>query len=192
MIYILLIVSMLAGCGYRQTLRHNCHGGQELCNNIFGQDEWDQDDKLNELQQIVAQEQTRNNQQDQQLADLNQKLVELNLKLGDLTSQLNNLQSGNDTAVNSLTAQILGVQTQITTLQMQESVTDYIMPCGQHSGYNEVILRMKSGKNVCFFENGSHRFLSVLLPGNYMLSDGSNCLFSVNNQNLICTAGLCR
>jgi hypothetical protein len=120
--------------------------------------------------------------QDAQLAELNNSLA----------AKYSELKNADTTSTSNVNAQIVGLQTQITSLQLQEAVVDYIMPCGQHSGYNEVILRMKSGKNVCFFENGNNRFLSILLPGNYMLSDGSNCTFSVNNQNLICRAGICR
>jgi len=99
----------------------------------------------------------------------------------------------------SMQSQILALQTQgvsaqaaITTLQTQDSVVDYLDCGGDGSGFDEVVLRTRSGKLVAYFESGGNRFLSVLTPGNYQTTDAQHCPFTVTNSGQFCDVLSCR
>jgi hypothetical protein len=62
-------------------------------------------------------------------------------------------------------------------------------PCGTNPHiYNEVFLRLANGMLLASFSddlNGRNTRFSVLVPGNYMTSDGDNCSFTVDaNGNI--------
>lgn len=63
-------------------------------------------------------------------------------------------------------------------------VTQVIDPCGDASGiYDEVILKMANGTLIGSFSDnseGRNTRLSLLTPGSYVTTDGSNCHFSVS------------
>lgn len=74
----------------------------------------------------------------------------------------------------------------IAELETQEKVVEFIDPCGPTNGYDEVILRMNSGKLLAYFESGTQRYLTVLKKNqSYRTTDAQSCNFSVNTQGVL-------
>lgn len=102
-------------------------------------------------------------------------------------SSTNTTQSGQITSLQAsiaaLQASANAQQAQITTLLTNENVVEFIDPCGDGPGYDEVILKTSSGKYVAYFESGSNRFLSVLSQGSYQTTDAQACQFTIDATN---------
>jgi len=65
-------------------------------------------------------------------------------------------------------------------------ITEIVDPCGDAPGiYDEVLIRIGSMLLASFSDNanGKNTRLSLLVSGNYVTTDGSNCHFSVDNNN---------
>lgn len=64
-----------------------------------------------------------------------------------------------------------------------------IDPCGDAPGiYDEVFLQLANGMILASFSSnasGLNTRFSVLIPGNYVTTDGSNCHFSVNSSGQV-------
>jgi hypothetical protein len=58
-------------------------------------------------------------------------------------------------------------------------VLETIDPCGNGTGFDEVIIKTSSGF-IAYFEDGSKRFLAKLDVGSYRTTDQQACRFSVN------------
>lgn len=84
----------------------------------------------------------------------------------------------------SINSAIAALSGQVAVLQSNESVVELLDPCGDMPGqFDEVLLRTSSGKVIAYFETGSKRFLSVLVPNQgYSTTDVQACSFSVNSQ----------
>lgn len=69
------------------------------------------------------------------------------------------------------------------------TITEIIDVCNDTPNkYDEVLLRTQSGKLLASFSdnvNGYNTRLSELTAGNYMTSDGTNCFFTVDNDNTV-------
>lgn len=74
--------------------------------------------------------------------------------------------------INILTAQLA-------VLQGYDSIVEMIDPCGPSHSYDEVLLKTSSGKYVAYFEQGSKRFLTVLVDGTYQTTDEQGCMFKI-------------
>jgi len=61
----------------------------------------------------------------------------------------------------------------------QDSIVEIIDPCGDGTGFDEVLLVLSSGEILAYFEQGNNRFLSVIPDGNYQTTDAQRCNFSV-------------
>lgn len=65
---------------------------------------------------------------------------------------------------------------------------EIIDPCGNAAGiYDEVILELSEGIFIASFSDnssGKNTRFSVLVDGNYVTTDGSNCHFSVSNGQI--------
>jgi hypothetical protein len=61
------------------------------------------------------------------------------------------------------------------------SIVEVIKPC-PGSGYREVLLRTYNGEILAHYSHGSKQFLTFLTPGNYQLTDGSSCNFTVHSD----------
>lgn len=96
----------------------------------------------------------------------------------DLLNSINAVQ-------NSLQLQINNVVADIAQLEMQESIVEFVDPCGNGPGYDEVLLKTSTGKLVAYFESGANRFLTVLTPGNYRTTDQQACNFQVTSSGTI-------
>ncbi len=68
----------------------------------------------------------------------------------------------------------------------QAAVLEVIDPCGDAPGiYDEVILRLANGQLLASFSenaNGKNTRFSILTPGSYVTTDGSNCGFTVTAE----------
>lgn len=66
---------------------------------------------------------------------------------------------------------------------------ELVDPCGDTPGvYDEVFLRLANGKLLSSFSdnaNGQNTRFSILVPGNYITTDGSHCSFTVDSNNQI-------
>jgi hypothetical protein len=78
-------------------------------------------------------------------------------------------------------------------LNLGDPVVQYLDCGGDGTGFDEIVLRTKSGKLVAYFkENGSREFLTLLTPGSYQTTDGSNCPFTVTADGKFCDNQGCR
>jgi prefoldin subunit 5 len=67
-------------------------------------------------------------------------------------------------------------------LENNENIVQFIDPCLDGPGFDEVLLKTSSGKLVAYFETGSKRFLSLLTPGSYRTTDQQGCNFTVHGN----------
>lgn len=61
------------------------------------------------------------------------------------------------------------------------TVVEILDPCGKESAFDEVLLRMADDSILAYFA-GSGGFLTLLDPGNYVTTDGTSCLFTIDNE----------
>lgn len=221
---VIILAGMTLACGVPKQLAKDCGGDFELgCRQLFGTP-----DNNDDLQSQITTERERNDQQDQELADLKSRMsvaevsieatqVSLDMvnddlatlyRLTALNGVVNAIQAAQIAQLqvrsNTLSAQIITLQSQansaqaqITALQAQDSIVDYL-DCAVGNvvdgpGYDEVILRTKSGKLIAYFkDNGSREFLTLLTPGSYRTTDQQACSFTVNSAGLMCDGLGCR
>lgn len=62
------------------------------------------------------------------------------------------------------------------------TITELIDPCGDESGFDEILLRLASGILIAHYSHGNKQFLVSIGPGNYVTTDGHSCSFSVSND----------
>lgn len=65
------------------------------------------------------------------------------------------------------------------------SVSEIIDPCGKQTSFDEVILRLTNGQLLAHYSQGGNEFLSVIGPGSYRTTDGTNCNFTVNSTGSV-------
>jgi hypothetical protein len=186
----------LSGCGIPKQVAKDCGGDLELgCKQIFGDTEAEteaeasQDRRLDDIESaLAAQFKTNVSLVNQMQSNYNV----LHLAISGLSSTDASLQA----QLNALQASMVTVQAQANNVQAQlsttESIVDYLDCNGDNPGFDEVVLRTKSGKLIAYFETGSKRFLSVLIPGSYQTSDASSCPFTVNANMQFCDSISCR
>lgn len=64
------------------------------------------------------------------------------------------------------------------------AVLEIIDPCNKQGAFDEVLLRLSNGALLAYFTQGSFNtsFLTLLTPGQYQTTDGTNCHFTVNSD----------
>lgn len=196
-----LLTSMLlfacSGCGYQRTLRTHCHLETQTCDNLFGINQYEVDNNQNMVNQALAAEVASIKQTlDNLIVDvrfiqsqLETNNVLLTLLRQDLNSNYELIQA---LEVNTITLEdrlnyqqviINNHQIELANLASEDSVVEYIDPCGNGPGFDEVLLHTRSGKYIAYFESGSNRFLTVLQPNvNYVTTDQQRCAFKINND----------
>ncbi len=186
---VLLLAATSIGCGVAQSLSESCQGSDiEMgCNTVFGYT--DSEFKESTQQRLKDLEAAVTSLKQQVV--YNVQLIELHtLQLLNLNSSTTNLESQTQnltTEISSLQSEVNEALVDIAELQNSESVKEVIDPCGDGPGYDEVILRTRSGKLLVYFRSGANEFLTLLVPGNYQTTDGTNCAFTVNSQLKVCT-----
>jgi hypothetical protein len=124
-----------------------------------------------------------NSQNEERLAELEARIAAVELSHASLVSEME--ITGDD-----LQAQIDTTLSTIATLQGAidaKSSVQYIDPCGDGAGFDEIILRVTTGnqvKFIAYFEQSTKRFLSELSNGNYRTTDNQACNFTVNNGTI--------
>lgn len=77
-------------------------------------------------------------------------------------------------------------QVELVQLSLQDGITEMYDPCGDSVGFDEVLLKTKSGKFIAYFESGSQRYLTILQKNtNYRTTDNSRCHFTLNNDGQV-------
>lgn len=61
-------------------------------------------------------------------------------------------------------------------------IVEYIDPCGDGPGFDEVILRMGDGTLLAHYSSGGREFLTIITPGNYVTTDQQACSFTVTAE----------
>lgn len=85
-----------------------------------------------------------------------------------------------------LEQEIRNLQSKITVLEQSQNLVETIDPCGDHPRhFDEVILRLESGKLIAYFESGGKRFLTELVDGHYRTTDRQRCRFEVRNGQIL-------
>lgn len=199
---LLTLVMLLSGCGLLESARNNCTGSdlEMACNSLLGQTDTDNDKRLDSLEQRVSTLESDFEMQEMyiyalisQYTVLSDKLEVLELNIAELTEQEEQYRFQLISRVNSLTTRMRNVQTgmaaiqaALTVLKAEDSVIGVINPCGETAGYyNEVLMQTRSGKLYAYFENGNNRFLTLLKDGEYRVTDGTGCQFSVQNGQVV-------
>jgi hypothetical protein len=206
----LLLLTFLSnvGCGYIATARNHCTLGTQICDNLFGEDSWSESNRLADaeknIQTIQAELltlQTMSSLLITQANDSTTRALELYSLMMTIQMSVTNNQNFVDSVtadlkseIDSLLANVETQQAQINDmlgdmieLEAQDTIVEYILPCGDRNGiYDETIVRTKSGKLLAYFEDGGARFLTLLVPGNYQTTDKTpRCSFTINSAGQI-------
>jgi hypothetical protein len=202
---LLLPLLFLTSCGVTEALNKNCGSDIRMgCNFLFGMKDADQDSTTAEvvaknIEQDAKIKTLENNISDtiENIRNLSESVTEASAGISENRSAILSLQSS--TVINTiqllnlsssltvLNGNLSGLQGQITALtsSLNKTIVDVKDPCGNGSGFDEVILKTKDGKYIGYFEQGSQRFLSILENGSYRTTDGMGCYFSVSAAGIV-------
>jgi hypothetical protein len=200
-----VITSMLlfscSGCGFQQTLRTHCKlGDTQTCDTLFGTNQYEIDAAQDNANKVLALEVASIKQTVDNLINdvrfIESQLLSVNTLINMLQQDINAnyeliqaLQQNSVTLTERLDYQqviINNHQIELTQLAMEDTVVEYLDPCGNGSGFDEVLLHTRSGKYVAYFESGSNRFLTVLQSNTtYRTTDSQKCYFTLNNDGQI-------
>jgi prefoldin subunit 5 len=109
---------------------------------------------------------------------LKNQIDNLVLDVNELYSLIDNLETNQD----SLEQSISLFNARITELETNDSIVEFIDPCGDNPNqFDEVLMVTSGGNYIAYFQQGNRRFLTVLPNGNYMTTDRQECRFSIVN-----------
>ncbi len=131
------------------------------------------DGRLDAVEDRIAQLETIVNHNIVSINELQQEIDSLDASF---TLDIESLQD----QIDLLQAQTTNQVAQIAALQSNENIVEFIDPCGDGPGFDEVVLKTSSNKLIVYFESGSRRFLTILTPGAYITTDQQACRFTVN------------
>lgn len=191
---LVVVVILSTGCGLQQQLddlkRTSATQGQEIA--VLQQ-------QIAALMASIANNIVSINNLGQQADQLGNQYQQLlaSIDAGDQTAAVDAAQLSDQ--IEALTIQEatlqLTLQTQEATLaqlQMNQTISSFVDPCGPSGGYDEVLMRTSNGTLIAYFEDGSgNRHLSLLTPGTYQTTDAQRCVFSVNSQGQVCDSTGC-
>lgn len=193
-----------SGCGYRQSMRIGCHWDTQICDNLFGKDEYELQNQVDQNTKDVANIKKQLETM-QTVLDMNIQDISLyQQQLSTLQSMVALLQvsslSQSDTIVQlqeqiiNLTERIDYQQIIVNNMQIELSnlaisgdpIVEYYDPCNNGPGFDEVLMRTRSGKYIAYFESGSNRHLTILEANtSYRTTDQQKCFFTLNNAGQI-------
>ncbi len=130
----------------------------------------------------------RDIEQDARLLELERRMDVLEERFQASVQDFADLEASGLASAAQLNTMQIVLQTQqasITALQLQEAITEFIDPCGDGPGFDEVLIRTTSGQLVAYFESGNNRFLTILAPGSYATTDAQRCHFQVTAEGEI-------
>lgn len=206
MLLIFTFLFNMTGCGYVTAMRNACHIDKQTCDNLFGPNNWEMADRLQMADRRLEASEHQNALLQTELTSLKSMVELLISESADYTKSLSSLtnlllQLQNDSSASAIMLTDLRAEIQqvaenvdrqqaiindmvgdITELQSQDTILEYILPCDERLGiYDEAIMRTKSGKLIAYFENGGDRFLTILTAGAYRTSDTKpQCQFTVD------------
>jgi hypothetical protein len=62
------------------------------------------------------------------------------------------------------------------------SIIEIINPCGDSGGaFDELLFRLDNDKIYAVYYDGTHGFLTEIVDGSYVTTDGKNCYFTVKD-----------
>lgn len=108
-----------------------------------------------------------------------------------LQGQISSLQTGIAASVNTITTLQTTSNTvtvQLATLMGYQNIVEMYDPCGPQGSWNEIFLKLSSGKYVASFSanaTGLNTRFTVLEDGNYVTTDGSLCYFTVSGGGTV-------
>lgn len=117
-------------------------------------------------------------------AEIERLLTQVNSLLG-IISDLSAQAVANESQITVLEAMLYDVQADLTEIELRSHVTEFIDPCGNGPGFDEIILKMSTGELVAYFESGGTRFLTILTQGSYQTTDSQKCDFVVTSTGEI-------
>lgn len=187
---LLLILPFLAACSMTESINRNCGGDlRTACDAAFGTQDRDNLDKQADIDR----------DQNTALAALRAQINVLDFQASNMQSQislLTALESSNNVdltvLINQAQASANNALVQLAALQSEQRIVAVLDPCGDGSGYDEILLRTSTNQLIAYFESGSTRFLTIVSPGSYQTTDSSSCPFTVNAQNQMCDSLGCR
>lgn len=195
-----------SGCGYRQSMRIGCHWDTQICDNLFGKDEYELQNQVDQNTKDVAnikkELETMQTVLDMSIQDISlyqQQLTTLQSLVAILqVSTINNEDNIVELQqqIESLTERIDYQQVIVNNMQIEISnlaisgdpIVEYYDVCGNGPGFDEILLRTRSGKYIAYMEEtgSSKRFLTILQSGtNYVSTDTQKCFFTLNNAGQI-------
>jgi len=194
-------VTSLMGCGFQRALRTHCKiGDAQMCDELFGVNQYEVDSAQDAANKALAAEVASIKQTVDNLINdikfIESQLLSNNTLINLLQQDINSnytlieaLQQNTITLTERLDYQqviINNHQIELTQLATEDTVVEYLDPCGNGPGFDEVLLHTRSGKYVAYFESGSNRFLTVLqLNVSYRTTDSQKCFFTINNDGQI-------
>jgi hypothetical protein len=199
-VLLVLILIYSSGCGFQVGLRTSCTLNVTTCDALFGIDHSKANDILTDrVREIEKEVETIKTVLDGQINSvsllsnqysINETLISLlQTSVSNNSDSIQNLVDMNQTLANSISYQntvINNHQIELNNLASEDPVVEYYDPCGTKPGsFNEVLLKTRSGNFLCYFENGSNRFLTQLSAGSYRTTDGTNCNFTLNANGTV-------
>lgn len=199
---LLATLGFVTSCGVAESLNSACGSDLRMgCNAIFGYKDSEQD-------VTIASVETKNNEQDARIALLESSVATMIDNLNNLTEDMDDLEDSTHNTANSIqaivnanTAQLLSLSTTVTTLSgnldglngnfttlsnsLTKTIVDFIDPCSDGPGFDEVLMKTKDGKYIAYFEDGGKRHLSILNQGAYVTTDQQRCYFTINANGTI-------
>ena len=196
---IVLISLNLMACGMAEDLTRACKGDLDtLCDMLFGRDSED----LDQIQDQVEDNTDRIDNLDERIVLLESSISLISYKIDSIGLRIINLENsvGNIettynpssliSTMNSLQTQVNNLTISLANMQSENPVVDYVDPCGDGNGYDEILMKTRDGSYVAYFQSGNgnnqRRHLTVLSPGSYRTTDQQQCNFTIDSSgNLI-------
>lgn len=171
---IMLLSMILTGCGAADMLATQCGGELEAaCTFLFGEEHYDDSELSNRVD-------SNEDRLDVIEAEVNNLINQVTFlyEQDQITTEELNIQQA---IINGILAELVLINDNIGL-----SIKEYIDPCGNGPGYDEILLKLNDGKYIAYFESGNKRFLTILDKNVvYQTTDIQACQFYIDNSNSI-------
>lgn len=201
LLVLMWFLTSLIGCGFQRALRTHCKiGDEQMCDELFGVNQYEIDaaqdkateDLAREVESIKSTLDMLIKESESYATEIKALKAIVQLLRQDLDANYDYIISLNEDImhmqeqVNNQQVIINNHQAELVQLSMQDSIIEMYDPCGDGAGFDEVLLKTKSGKLIAYFESGSNRFLTVLQKNtSYRTTDNSRCYFTLNNDGQV-------
>lgn len=201
LLVLMWFVTSLMGCGFQRALRTHCKiGDAQMCDELFGVNQYEIDAAQDKATEDLAREVESIKSTLDMLIKESESYAKEITTLKAIVQLLRQDLDANSDYIISLNEDIIHMQEQIDNqqviinnhqvelvqLSLQDGITEMYDPCGDSVGFDEVLLKTKSGKFIAYFESGSQRYLTILQKNtNYRTTDNSRCHFTLNNDGQV-------